>query len=165
MSAIHILGFVDVGEFELGLDSMRIFSVIMQVLNFIVMAQMIVFGPRTHADMRPEEVSFDLWLFIEFMLIFGTILSNLTFLFIRSIERNKLAVDVGTNEDVYADYLSSFEVQFIVNIFSIAMVPSMILAGTQYVYLPHREAELSQEEQDATRFQAGCLLIQAWWAL
>ena len=107
---------------------------------------MIVFAPVTHDLMTPEEISFDFWLFIEFMMIFGTVLSNMTFLIVRSVERNKLAMDIGTSADVHADFLSAFEIQFLVNIWSISMVPIMILAGTQYVYLPHREAELGQEE-------------------
>ena len=153
LGAIHITGFCEMDSAKaLYLDSVRIISVVLQVLNFILICQMWVFAPQTHQEMTWDQMKFDYWLFVEATLIFATVSANILFLFIRSLERNKLLLEIGSFHDEEADYISTIETQFNVNLFAIVLAPALIIAGTQYIYFPHRHTEMPLENHAAIHF-------------
>ena len=58
----------------------------------------------TNPPMTLEEQIFDCWLFLEAVMIFATVLSNILFLFFRSLERTKLEFTFGLEVDEQADH-------------------------------------------------------------
>ena len=129
LGLIHLGGFCKTKFSALYLDSVRILSVILQVLNFILMAQMWVKAPAELVDFNAEQAHFDYWLFVEATMIFGTITSNIIFLLLRSCERSKLEYNFTNEIDEEADFVSTIENQFLVNLFSIVWIPLVQILG------------------------------------
>ena len=122
---------------------------------------MFVKAPATHAEMTLEEQRFDYWLFVEIVMIFATVESNIIFLFIRSLERTKLEFSFGTEIDEEQDFVSTIETQFFVNLFSIVIVPLMEVVLAQKLYFEHRQIELTEKTNHMLNFQYIILGIQA----
>lgn len=86
-------------------------------------------------------------------MIFATVISNILFLVIRSVERTKLEFSFGTEIDEESDFISTIETQFFVNLFSIVLVPVMEVFLTEKLYFTYRKAELTRQMQHMLTYQ------------
>ena len=57
-------------------------------------------------------------MYIEAVMIIAQVLTNMLFVLIRTLERTKVSVQFGSNDDELSDFVSTVEIQLIMNIFS-----------------------------------------------
>ena len=99
-----ILGFLHFTTMIQTIDAVETFkegllmcAVLAEVLNFVTMLSLFAEAPMW-SDMTSEERLFEIWLFVEALVIMGTVLVNVIYVFIRSFYRE--GVDLSLEGDV-----------------------------------------------------------------
>ena len=111
LTFIHLTEFFQVSDksnhyvLEIG----KIFTIPLQAFNFILLATLYVESP-SYTDLDEEGARFKIWLFIEAVMVVSQVLTNMLFVLIRTMERTKVSVMFGSNDDELSDYVSTVEI-------------------------------------------------------
>jgi len=92
-------------------------AVLAEVLNFTTMLSLFANSPL-FINMNDEERTFEVWIFIEALVIVSTVLTNVLFLMVRSVRRNQFDISLDPYSDNQKDFLSAEENQLFINYFN-----------------------------------------------
>ena len=118
-------------------------AVLAEVLNFTTMLSLFAKSP-TWDEMTDTERVFEVWIFIEALVICSTVAVNVIFIFIRSLHRVENELSLTDEEDVNQDFLNNENNQMLINTLNQACGPILVY----YFFHDYFESGGLTEEQE-----------------
>ena len=105
-------------------------AVLAEVLNFVTMLSLFANSPIWSALSNQERV-FEVWLFVEALVIMCTVAANVLYVLIRSFQRETINIEAeparaDTKPDYNKDFLSSENNQFLISLLNQCCGPLLV---------------------------------------
>ena len=105
-------------------------AVLAEVLNFVTMLSLFAKSP-VWSEMDDQERLFEVWLFVEALVIMCTVAVNVLYVFIRSFQRETINIEAepdreDTQPDYNKDFLNSENNQFLISLLNQCCGPLLV---------------------------------------